>query len=495
MIKKKNPLHILVYQTLAAMIVFQSFFAFTLVSPNKVDRAISSASATLSNTRTSYYAKVNGTHTASDNTIDIQTSSNPDNNTNHLFPNDTVSVGPNGNKTVASIVDSDTFVLTSGITVGASNGDPVYSTQSGTLTVTFTLGSSIPVNGYAKVTIPDPPTNGNDGAPDTTASLATNGFDLNQMDATNMSVSGGTGCTWSGTETVTAGSGNGHSYQQVTTTQCTGGTITMTVGDGTKGLVNPAKVTGASAGTADVYTITISTHDSSNVQIESQDVSVAVVEGVLVSASVEESLTFIVAGVTSDSSTVCGVTRTASSPDTTATAVPWGTVSSSYVAATHNTAQQLTVTTNAISGYKVYVEENDQMGRDGAECTGTAPSVGEYTFGSNTCIRDTVCDGTGCSHTTYRDWTTPGTYYGLGYSLEGTDATFAYNTSGASFNAKQFADIQGAESRSDANAHLMTNAGPVANSQAYVCFRISIPATQPAGYYYNKVKYTAVPTF
>ena len=63
------------------------------------------------------------------------------------------------------------------------------------------------------------------------------------------------------------------------------------------------------------------------------------------------------------------------------------------------------------------------------------------------------------------------------------------------FNAKQFADQEAAESRSASTAHLMVNAGPVDSSSAYVCYRIDITATQPAGYYFNKVKYTAVPTF
>ena len=63
------------------------------------------------------------------------------------------------------------------------------------------------------------------------------------------------------------------------------------------------------------------------------------------------------------------------------------------------------------------------------------------------------------------------------------------------FNAKQFADIEATESRSASTAHLMTSSAPVDSSSAYVCYRLDITATQPAGYYYNKVKYTAVPTF
>jgi hypothetical protein len=153
----------------------------------------------------------------------------------------------------------------------------------------------------------------------------------------------------------------------------------------------------------------------------------------------------------------------------------------------------LTVSTNSTGGYKVYAEENDQMGKDGIACSGA--SAGE----ANDCVQDTVCDGTGCTHQTYRDWgSDPSSYPGLGYSLEnvsGTDATFEFDTSAGTFNAKQFADQEASESRSAANAHIMTNSGPVDSSSVNVCYRIDITATQPAGYYYNKVIYTAVPTF
>lgn len=213
----------------------------------------------------------------------------------------------------------------------------------------------------------------------------------------------------------------------------------------------------------------------------------------MISATVDETLSLTVAGVSANSGSYCGVTRTASSPDTTATSVPWGTISPTYLAATHNTNHVLTVSTNSTGGYKVYVEENDQMGKDGIACSGA--SAGE----ANDCVQDTVCDGTGCTHQTYRDWgSDPSSYPGLGYSLEnvsGTDATFEFDTSAGTFNAKQFADQEASESRSAANAHIMTNSGPVDSSSVNVCYRIDITATQPAGYYYNKVIYTAVPTF
>jgi len=471
---------------------------------------LTSASATLANSRLSFYGRVNGAHSPGDTTIALDASGNPDNNTNHLFPNDTVAVGPNGNFTVGTIIDTANFALTAGLTAGVSDQAAVYATQSGALTVTFTINNDVPANGYVLVTIPDPASGGNDGAPDTGATAAVNGFDLNGMATTDIATTGGTGCTWS-TETLTAGTGSGHKYKVLTTTACTADAITVTFDGTTKDLVNPAPPTAHSQGTADIYTIVVDTYDgdpdSGGQIIDYANVKVAPIEGVLVSATVDESLSFTVAGITTDSGAYCGITRTSATPDSTAYSIPWGTVPSTYAVATHNTEQQLTVSTNAVSGYKVYIEENDQMGRNGNTCTGATPSAGEFTFSAGTCIRDTLCGGTACSHTDAYDWTDMATYVGFGYSLanqSGTDAKFVYNSAAAPCNAtagagsfctKTPADQEASESRSDTSAEIMTNTGPVSGSSVYACYRIAIGGTQPAGYYYNKIKYTAVPTF
>lgn len=462
---------------------------------------LTSASATLANSRLSFYGRVNGAHSAGDTTIALDASGNPDNNTNHLFPSDTVSVGPNGNFTVGSIIDSLNFALSAGLTVGVSDQDAVYSTQSGALTVTFTITNDIPANGYVLVTIPDPASGGNDGAPDTAATAALNGFDLNGMATTDIATTGGTGCTWS-TETLTAGSGSGHKYKVLTTTPCTAGAITVTFDGAEKDLVNPAPPTAHSQGTADTYTIDVDTYDgdpdSGGQLIDYVNVKVAPIEGVLVSATVDESLSFTVAGVTDDDQVHCNITRTAASPDSTAYSIPWGTIASTYAAATHNAAQLLTVSTNALSGYKVYIEENDQMGRNGNVCTGATPAADQYTFTAGICIRDTACGVVACDHQTFKDWTNMATYPGFGYSLDhvsGTDSEFNWDDSAATWNAKQIADQEASESRSASTAEIMNNAAPVSGSSIDVCYRIAIPGTQPAGYYYNKIKYTAVATF
>lgn len=477
---------------LLAVLLLGVFFVFRPKKPQAA--SLTSASATLSNSRLSFYGAVSGGASAGATTINIKTTGNyGDLNTNHLFPGDTVAVGINGGKTVGTVIDADTFVLSDGLSVAVADGTAIYATQSGTLTISFTITNSIPAGGYVRVLIPDPPANGNDGAPDTADSVANNGFDLNGMTTANITTSGGTGCTW-GTATLTAGSGSSHQYKVTTTTACTGGTITVTVGDETKGLVNPAPIySGHTQGTADIYTIDVDTFDGdpdgSGNQIDTVDIKVAPVEAVLVSATVDETLTFVVSASASGS-TACGVT---SDVTTTATSIPWGTISTadSFLEA----IQAFRVSTNADGGYTLKIEENDQMGKDGNACSGA--SAGE----ANNCIQDTTCGASACTESAARDWTDAATYHGLGFSLQditGNDAVFDYNgkpaettcTSGT-FCARQIADQEAGETK----ATIMSSSGPANNSRVAICYRISISATQPAGYYYNKVKYTVTATF
>lgn len=461
------------------------------------------ASATLSNARFSYKAGVTS-GTSGSPTVTIDGSGNADNDTNHLFPKDVVCFtnaaesGCIGNKTytVSSVVDGTTFNLTESLTDNLDSAGYVVATQSGSLSLAFTTTTEIPSDGDLLITIPAKDVTGktDDGIPDTAATTSVNGFDISTIATTDIAVTGCTDVNWT-VASVTPGTASADHLilvNRATSACAASSAITITI-DNAPGIINPAPLTTHTQGQADSYQINIKSRDGSDNSLDQSDVIVSPVEGVLVSATIDETLSFTVAGITADSGSYCGVTRTSSSPDTTATSVPWGTISSTYAAATHNTNHQLTVSTNASAGYKIYAEQNDQLGKDGVTCTGA--TAGE----ADDCIQDTVCDGTGCTHQTYRDWgSDPSSYPGFGYSLENvtnTDAIFEFDTSSATFNAKQFADQEVPESRSASTAHLMTNAGPVDSSSAYVCYRIDITATQPAGYYYNKIKYTAVPTF
>lgn len=491
-------------KTVLLLFVVSLLQGFSLSQPAKLDSAtLTSASATLSNSRLSYRAGVSGTPGAGATSIDIDTTGNADNNTNHLFPKDTICFsdsGENGCKdqttyTVSNIVDSDTFTFTPGLAGALEATDLVIATQSGSLTITFTTVNEIPADGDILITIPAVNVDGKtcDGIPDTSSDVSSNGFDLSTVAAGDISVTGCTDANWVTTETITCGtSSTDHTIRidRQTAACSAGSTITVAI-DSDPGIINPAPISsGHTQGLADVYTINVVTRDGSDNTLDEVDVKVAPVEAVLVSATVDESLTFQIQGVDSGNS-ACGQTTDVT---TTAYSVPWGTLSTADTF--KEAAQQLTVSTNADGGYTVKIEENDQMGKNGGTCTGA--SAGE----TNNCIQDTTCSASGCDESTGYNWTDASTYRGLGYSLEnveGTNATFVYNsddpcssTAGSgTFCAKQIADMEASETKQT----IMTDTGPVDSKDIYVCFRIAISGTQPAGYYYNKVKYTATATF
>lgn len=475
------------------------FASFVILFPQNINAAtLTSASATLGNPRFSFRAGAN-TGTAGTSTVSIDASGNPDITTGHLFPGDTVCFtnatldGCIGNTTytVQNIIDGTNFNLSNPLSVGVDANGYVIASQSATtttpLTISFTTVSTIPVGGSILITIPMADSaRGNDGMPDTNTTVASNGFDLSGLATSNISVTGCTDANWNvAGATITPGSGTTDHTISIPrqTASCAGGSpITVTI----KKLVNPAPISsGHTQGVAENYKIQVATRDGTPATLDSANLGVVAVEGVLVSATVDQTLSFTVAGITADSGTYCGVTRTAASTDSTATTIPWGTIATANTFL--NAVQRLTVSTNAGNGYTVKIEENDQMGMNGIVCTGAG--AGE----SVDCIKDTQCDSGTCTESTSGEWNTA-TNNGLGYSIQnvsGTDAAFVYNESSHVFSSKQIADQEATETKQT----IMSNAAPVSNKQIDVCYRISVSGTQPAGYYYNKVKYTATATF
>ena len=480
---------------LFCLLVLKGFSFFHLEKPVSAGN-LTNASATLSNSRLSYKSSISTNQSVGDTTITIDTDSGDD-DTDHLFPGDTVCFvnadqsGCEGDRdyTVGSITttpDGTSFTITDGLDKALIDTDFVVATQSGTLTLQFVLSSEVPSTGDILVTLPSVDTDSktDDSFPDTNSTLATNGFDIGVIDSTNISTTS-TGCNnnWT-TVNPTAGGASADTTIRLdrNTDACgIGTTVSMSIGI-TAPLINPAPITsGHTQGTADYYSLTIQTRDGSDNQIDTVNVMVAPVEGVFVSATVEETLSFTIAAVGVGSSH-CGASAV-TDVTTYAFAVPFGTLDiTKGVEVFKEAEQQLTVTTNAASGYKVYTTEDDELGKDGAD---------------SPFIPDTPCDSGPCTHTTAQDWVTPATYHGLGYSLvnsSGTNATFQY--SDGTWNAKQFPnESELAGQYDDASAEVMSYTGPVSGSSVYVCYRISADGTQAAGYYYNKIWYIATPIF
>jgi len=456
---------------------------------------LSSASASLSNPRLSFQGSVNANIAAGNIVIIIANSLNANNDTNHLFPNDPIIVGTNVGLKVNSVVDPTTFTINSALGTGVSTGDKVYVPEESSLVVSFKTGSDIPVGGSIMIKVPSSlgsfSPSQNDGLPDT-AALANNGFDFNSLTAANVTCPAG---FTAGTPAAGA-AGVAHSFYcnwNGLVSSPGGSSYIVTIGDGTKGLVNPAPATGHVQGQADAYNILLSTQNGANgtgATVESVQTKVAPDEGVFVSATIDETLSFAVLGVsTANMSASCfggGAVPAGNNVTSTATTVPFG---SSILSNTfYNAAQLLTVFTNAPGGYSIKVEENDQMGKDGKVCPGA--SAGE----AQECIKDTTCDGGACSEATSAEWAT-NTNNGLGYSLtnvgSSTDASFFYNESGRTFSAKHFADQEAPQTKRT----IMSNASIVNGKSGCIIYRLSVSGTQPAGYYYNTVKYTASASF
>ncbi len=492
---KKHKTKMLSKILIFVLVFSQTSLLFLFKSPRIADSGnLNTVYVTLSNPRLSYVAGVANAVGTGGTVIDIDTTGNPDTNTNHLFPKDSVCFADSGlngcigntSYTVSTIIDADTFALSSGLVAAIGSTDIVVATQSAVHTVNFTTVSDVN-NGKIKIKIPAATSNYNDGFPDQT------GFDANLLTNANInsyvSVTcvGGCGATF-GTTTLAYSTGYHIVTLPFTGTLAAGKQVTVTIGSSSNTsyqFINPSPASGHTQGTADIYTITVEETDSLDNVIDSTDAKVAVVEGVLVSATVEETLQLFVRAGTADTGTVCGVTRSASSIDTTAYSVPFGSIINTD--SFYDAYQELEVRTNAPSGYVVTIEENDQMGKNGNTCTGS--TAGE----AQNCIPDTTCDNGTCTESTSDEWATA-TNNGLGYSLEnvtGTDATFTYNESARTFSAKQLPDQEAGESKQN----IMSNTGPVSSAKVNVCYRLSVSATQPAGYYYNKVKYTATPRF
>lgn len=520
--KKRGFAKILI--CIASLFLVLASIVFLIVIPPQTKSAnFTNVTASLSNSRFSYFAGY-ASGSAGQSRITIDTSGNPDNDVDHLFVGDSVCIAPSNfvgcrdDRTYSVVAtegtNGDEFTISPALVSTPVATDLIIATSSGVLTIQFTLTNNVPDGGDILITIPSDDdattTTSNDGFPDASATTSAGGFDLNgigstEVTITNVETSGSCNINhWSTTETITPGNlTTDHTIRiDRSGSQCEANstTITIEIGTTSKGIVVPPPTTNArTQGVADIYSINIKTRDNTDNTIDSSDALVTPVEGVFVSATVNETLSFQVTGEAS------GLTRCGQTTDitTTAMAVPWGEISTTSTF--YEGSQYLTISTNANSGYNVYIQESDQMGKNGATCSLTAPSSGHFTFGSATCIRDTVCGATACSESEGRYWTNASSYPGLGISLQnktGTDATWVYDSTSepcttngggisTNFCARQIADIQGGETRSS----IMTSTGPVDSNEIYVCFRIAIPGTQPAGYYYNKVTYTAVPIF
>lgn len=235
------------------------------------------------------------------------------------------------------------------------------------------------------------------------------------------------------------------------------GNHAVTSGTGVNQITNPSATTS--------YAINIG-----GTMQDSGQVRVAIVDQVLVTASVDTHLTFTVSGVNS-SSTVNG-SPTTTAATSTSSALPFGTLP---INSSRTLAQDLTITTNAGSGYTVTVEQ-----------TGSLQSSSGDTI-------DGFIDG--AYTTTPTAWQSPTALvsnpdtYGH-WGLTSNDSDVLARSGPGQFGSNQWV------SGSTTPIAIMGHSGPVLATTTRVGYQIQISALQEAGNdYQTSIRYIATPTF
>jgi len=334
-------------------------------------------------------------------------------------------------------------------------------------TIQFTLGEALDAGESITVTFP-------------VGFATTTGLDFNDFDLATGTITGdetlgntASGDTWGATTTGTGAGTTTITFTSGSRTIATNTVVYIQIGNnatagaaGDSYIQNPTK--SAAAGTADVYTVSIA-----GTNPNSGNMLIAIVEGVAVSVTIDESLSF---AVTSTLNADCDTKfSTLAGPDSTASTVPFGTVTSANTF--YHACQDLSVSTNASSGYAVTTQTNTSL-----------------KTGAGVLINNGICDGT-CTETATDTWGTA-TNNGFAYSATGTDSAFA----GTATDYRTFA-CTGATTTDclpgggETAQNIMTNSAPVNNSTATIEYKLSFSGTQAAGTYSNTVTFIATPTF
>jgi len=283
----------------------------------------------------------------------------------------------------------------------------------------------------------------------------------------------GSGYSASGSNGTCNGTGNSNCTITLTVTtpsaQTGGATVIAPV---TTGITNPTT-------TNTTYFVRITTVDGSSATIDGPNSpAFAILTGssVAVSATVDPNLTFTVASVNSGGS-VNGATATVTS---TASTVPFGTLvaGSSQIA-----AQDLTVTTNAGSGYTITASH-------AATITGNPPLIAA----NNVDNIDTFNDS-GASNTSPATWSAP-----AGSTADVDTGYFGYTTNDSALctgTPDRFTSSGGDKwaGTTTIGQQVACSATGVSSQTTRIGYQVQINSLQPAGSYSGTVILIATPTY
>lgn len=260
------------------------------------------------------------------------------------------------NGTTGALVDTLTVVaqssdltnvsFTTNSLAVANAGNVLLSPQTSMHTIKFTTVTSIPSSGKIVITFP--------GSGLNTASASASTFSFNNLQTTGQIAANNASCTWAvsaPTATCTLGSAISPGTAVTIIIGCSaqsGGACTTSLPK----LINPTK--SVTAGTADLWSVNLATQNASSVELDTGRARIGTIDAVEVKAEVDPTLTFTIAGIAD--ATALGPLATGCSDTTnsgiasTATLVNLGILANGAI---NESAQKLTVSTNASGGYVI----------------------------------------------------------------------------------------------------------------------------------------------
>lgn len=411
----------------------------------------------------------------------------------------------------ATIVASQSSTMTTvyfGETIG-SNGaagvDVLTVPITALHTIQFTTVTEIPAGGDILITFP--------GSANNTASPSATTFAFNGLDAT-----GGVGSNIV-TNNITCNASSSVTAPQImcetTSLVSAGTTITFLIGCSAQSsgacttqvprLINPTKT--ASAGTADIWKVTILTRNAADGTLDSSTISIGTIDSVTVRASIDPTLSFTITGITNGlavntgNTTGCLQTETTNAGITsTSTEVNLGLLANSPsgtdVKVGNIAAQRINISTNGSNGYILTATSSGQLinpttGYFLASATTPAafPSSGADWFGIHACGLDTYNADIG---TTF--WNTEASNTECGTCLSGSTTC---PLSSPSTNVCKY----GWPTQTNSVTLASDTIGPIGNSLVTgngvvsIAYAAGTDAGVPPGEYRTVITYVATPAF
>lgn len=231
---------------------------------------------------------------------------------------------------------------------------------------------------------------------------------------------------------------------------------------GARTIVFGAVTNGSVANTSYFAKVTTYTSNTCATPVDTVTVQFVFTDGQAASVSVDSTLTFSVAGITGDNvATVSGATIS-NALATTASTIPFGTATT---ASNRIAAQNLSVATNAGTGYTVFARYLDQLKNASAVAI---PDLATFTNAS------------------------PGAF-----SAAGT-AAFGYTTEDATLGTGTTTRFSGSNkwaAMSTTNSEIIFNGAPAASETVKVGYQVGVSALTAPGTYNTTVIYTATPIY